>query len=188
MVKKTGVSILAGLLAFGSALADDVEIYTQTDALGVRPKVLFVMDTSGSMGGEVDVSTYDPAVTYTVPGGEDVCELDRIYVGGIYTTHPDCDTDYWFEKDRLRCKAAETNMDMLDTGVGTGFFVDRIARWNSNYDNWYSLHSTFHYYRTESTHYECRDDDQVHGQTDASTELRIRNGGSGPWSNSISSN
>lgn len=186
MVKKAGVSLLTGLLAFGSAQADDVEIYTDTDALGVRPNVLFVLDTSGSMGGEVDVSTYDPAVVYSVPSSEVACLADRIYVGGIYTTHPECDTDYWFEKDRLRCKAAETNLDTLGTGVGTGYFVDRIARWNSNYDNWYSLHSTFNQYRSESTHYECRDDDQEHGETDASTELRIRNGSGGPWSSVIS--
>ena len=188
MYKRAGISILMGLLALGSAHAEDVEIYTDTEALGVRPNVLFVMDTSGSMGGEVDVSTYDPAVTYSVPGGEDACQTDRVYVGGIYTTHPDCDTDYWFDRALLRCKAAETNLDMLNTGVGTGYFVDRIARWNSNYDNWYSLHSTFYYYRPESTHYECRDDDQVHGETDASTQLRIRNGTSGPWSTTISSN
>lgn len=188
MCIKAGISILAGLLIVGSAQADDVEIYTGTDALGVNPNVLFVLDTSGSMGGEVDVSTYDPAVDYTIPAGEDECVDDRVYVGGIYSTHPDCDTDYWFQKDRLRCGASKDNLDMDGTGVGTGFFVDRIARWNTNYDNWYALHSTFYYYRSESTHYECKEDDQEHGETDTSTELRIRNGSSGPWDSNISSN
>ncbi len=181
------ILLTSSLLAVGSSQAADVEIYTSSDSSGVNPNVLFVIDTSGSMGGTVNISTYNPAVDYTTPSGSVECLDSRIYVGGINTSHPGCNSNYWFEKSRFRCKAGETNLDINATGFGTGFFADKFARWNTNYDNWYSLHSTFYYYRTESIHYECEDDDRDHGETDASSQKRIRNGSSGPWNSTITS-
>ncbi len=183
-VRTGGRSLLAGLasalLAVGAS-ADDTEIYTSTDSLGVNPNILFIIDTSGSMEAEVEVSVYDPAVDYEAPPGSTECADDRIYVGGISTTHPGCDTNYWFEESKFRCDAGWEQLDIDGIGEGTGFFVDRIGRWNGNYDGWYDLHNTFYNHRSVSLHYECRDDHGDHGFDDSSTYRYIRNGSSGPW-------
>lgn len=71
----TGAAI--GLLSLGPAFADDTEVFlNQADVRGVRPNILFVIDTSGSMDGLVQVpkAPYDPAVSY---GGN--CQDSRLY-------------------------------------------------------------------------------------------------------------
>ncbi|MGB5438346.1 MAG: hypothetical protein WBN90_01665, partial [Gammaproteobacteria bacterium] len=59
-------------------LADDTEIYLgDLDfSVDIRPNILFVIDTSGSMGTSVLVpaGSYDAAQTYS---GD--CEQDRVY-------------------------------------------------------------------------------------------------------------
>src|SRR5689334_11665188 len=71
------------LTAFGAlaamasppSFADDSEVFTSssfTVGSGVRPNVLFVIDTSGSM--DSDVLLYDPTVTYT-----GTCDSTGIY-------------------------------------------------------------------------------------------------------------
>lgn len=177
--------IVAGTLVGATAMADDTEIYTNTDSLGVNPNILFVIDTSSSMDAEVEISSYDPGTDYAAPNGSAECQDDRIYarIGG---GTPSCNTNYWFEKSKFRCGAAWEAMDMDNTGVGTGYFVDRIGRWNNSADGWYALHNTFYNYRNVSTHYECRDDSGDHGQTSTSTARYIRNGNNGPWSTNSS--
>ncbi len=185
-------ALLSGLLICGPIQADDVEIYSDTSSNGVNPNILFVIDTSGSMGGTVNISSYDPGVSYDVPVGAPAgsveCLDDRIYVGGIGTTTPQCDTNYWFEESKFHCDAGAANLDINGVGLGTGFYVDRIARWNDTFDSWYSLHSTFYNFRSTSLYYECEDDDEIHGKNGTNTAKRIRNGSSGPWNSVISDN
>ena len=173
-------ALLAGSLVSMTASADDVEIYTNTDSLGVNPNIVFVIDTSGSMGTQVDISTYDPAVDYAAPAGSPECQDDRIYARIGSSSTPSCNTNYWFEESKFRCEAAWDALDIDGTGTGTGYFVDRIARWNSG--AWRSLHSTFYNYRNSSQHYECRDDAGDHGIDSTSSARCIRNGSYGPWS------
>ena len=57
---------LAAVLCAPPTIADDSEVFTSsafTTGVGARPNVLFIMDTSGSMDGEVII--YDPLKTYT---------------------------------------------------------------------------------------------------------------------------
>ena len=72
---------LAGLVAVlgapAPAVADDSEVFTSSDFVtgnSVRPNVLFIMDTSGSMDSEVTV--YDPTKTYDGP-----CSTAYVYWG-----------------------------------------------------------------------------------------------------------
>jgi type IV pilus assembly protein PilY1 len=75
------VVLYAAALTFGAALpvqADDTEIYigqpTQ-NSTATRPNILFVMDTSGSMGTNVTTqTTFDPKETY-----DGACSTDKVY-------------------------------------------------------------------------------------------------------------
>ena len=102
-----GLALLAGFgswaLAAGAAFADDTEIFVNQGAsAGVRPNVLFIVDTSGSMNGGVVLPRppYDPAVSY---GGE--CSVDRVYFQrDTATGTPDCGDD----DEEVACDADET--------------------------------------------------------------------------------
>ncbi len=81
---------LAAVLGAQPTLADDSEVFTSSSfktGAGVRPNVLFIIDTSGSMDSEV--ITYDPTVTYS-----GTCDKNYIYwkpwASDDNSTPPDC--------------------------------------------------------------------------------------------------
>ena len=119
-VRSAVCAILTGALVSLAATAEDVEIYTNTDSVGVNPNIVFVIDTSGSMGTEVDISDYDPAVDYDAPSGSTECQDDRIYTRVGSSSTPSCNTNYWFEESKFRCDAAWEALDIDGTGVGPG--------------------------------------------------------------------
>lgn len=165
----------ASLLISSAGIADDTEIYTNNpNSGGVNPNLLFVIDTSNSMNAVETVLEYDPAFNYAsiVPPGQTACDSDRIYawIGGSI---PSCNTVYWFEKTYFRCKEGFYNLDINDTGVGSGYYSDRIARYNYQAETWTWLHSNFHLYRNNSNHYECRSDRGYHGVNDTSSRRYI---------------
>jgi type IV pilus assembly protein PilY1 len=113
------VTALAAATA-GVAAADDTEIFTGGVALAesglVKPNVLFIIDTSGSMDdiGQAALP-YDANTTY--PGS---CAADRVYFTRGTTDPsdpanvPDCSgldsTMGWFPKSWFKCNAATTAM------------------------------------------------------------------------------
>ncbi len=171
-------AMLASIVVGSTAFAQDVEIYTGTDSLGVNPNILFVIDTSGSMGGTVNVSDYDPLMDYAAPAGSSECHDNRLYVM-FDANPPECDTDAWFEMSKFRCDYAWDALNIPGTGVGTGFNVDKYSRWSDG--AWRELHGTFHQHRSVTDHYECYADDGEHGEDAVSTATHIHNS-SGPWS------
>ena len=57
-------AFIYGVMAFNSALADDTEIYVPRDVPAdqqVRPNILFILDSSGSMGSTVANSAIPPS-------------------------------------------------------------------------------------------------------------------------------
>jgi type IV pilus assembly protein PilY1 len=98
------LAALLGVLAVTSAHADDSEVFTNSQFLstGVRPNVLFVIDTSGSMDTEVKVYYEDG----TVYAGD--CPAGRIYWRmEDSNAPPDCATsNQWISVDNNRCRAA----------------------------------------------------------------------------------
>ena len=106
-------------------LADDTEIYLgDLDfSAEIRPNILFIIDTSGSMGTDVTVTTsaYDPATTYT---GD--CDAARVYWDNSGDP-PDCDTNNWFEAASNVC--ADSSVSLT---TGPGLYVGRLARYRGH--------------------------------------------------------
>src|SRR5882757_4465619 len=77
------------LLTAVSAYADDTEIFNITATTPTNPNILFILDTSGSMGsGVYTTPTYDAATTYSNTSGSP-CDATKIYYEKGATT-PTC--------------------------------------------------------------------------------------------------
>ena len=137
-----------------TAVADDTEIYVNPSIIQGLPNVLFIIDTSGSMTGDVSTLPYDPKHDYRAEllnlGNTHACENDRLYYKGVFQSRmPHCGTPFppFSDSDPMKatiqhidkdsgvfsCKAAWTAMDMdnPDSSPGTnsdpdssGFFHD----------------------------------------------------------------
>ena len=134
-------------------LADDTEIYLGDLGFSadIKPNILFIIDTSGSMSTDVTVTTsaYDPATIYT---GD--CDAARIYWDNSGDP-PDCDTDNWFEAASNLC--ADSSVSLT---TGPGLYVGRLARYRGHRkgDYWSSLNK-----RSHTDIVECQADWGVHG-------------------------
>ncbi|MCP5325056.1 MAG: hypothetical protein H7A09_01865 [Oceanospirillaceae bacterium] len=103
----------------GTAFADDRDIYFSTDATSsseTRPNILFVIDNSGSMGGNVDTApSYDNGTTYT----------------GSYNTsywyYKSNNNWYYFDKSKLSCSSISSTM------ASTGQYIGRIKQSGGSY-------------------------------------------------------
>lgn len=102
------------------AVAEDIEIYVGNALAGVevKPNLLFIVDTSGSMRAKVNTQVpYD--ISHDYEGDSGSCfDNDRVYFS-TGTTPTDCDTDDWFEEDALKCDAADSPLFNTDDPVVT---------------------------------------------------------------------
>ncbi|MFK7886837.1 MAG: pilus assembly protein [Gammaproteobacteria bacterium] len=130
-------AFLPGLALWASgtvALADDTEILTGEIGDYAAPNILFVVDTSGSMSGQVLVdNSYDPDDVYTGPFTDPDQMFYVLADGGGNFTYPD--DDYvnfgaWVSRDRLVCDQAQTLLP------GSGFYVDRFIQFDPNDNDW----------------------------------------------------
>jgi type IV pilus assembly protein PilY1 len=171
-------ALFAGLaawgLAAGAAFADDTEIFVNQGAsAGVRPNVLFVVDTSGSMNGlvQLDRPPYDPANSYS---GE--CSRDRVYFQrDTATGTPDCDSDdeVAFDADDNSCAASVTAL-----GGTAGRWTGRALQWIEDDERWRMLGRD-----DDGSFVECQADSGLHGRTDGTEARWARNGNAdNPWS------
>lgn len=171
------VPVVAGVVlsmaSVAPALADDTEIFVnQASARGVRPNILFIVDTSGSMNGMVEVSKapYDPALTY--PGS---CDASRLYFSRVAAgpssggNIPVCagDAVRFVPVALNRCAAGRVALDGI-----AGFWTGKTARWRSSSVAWRNVQVG----ENEDQPIECEVDSGVHGETDASVQRYARNG------------
>ncbi|MCU0757902.1 MAG: PilC/PilY family type IV pilus protein [Steroidobacteraceae bacterium] len=155
----------ATLAGVAPALADETEVFlNQVDARGVRPNILFIVDTSGSMNSLVQVpkAPYDPTVRYD--GG---CVDGRLYYqrasdGAI---PPPCAAAASVALAQNRCAAVEAALRGR-----SGFWTGRIAQWDEARVGWRGLRNG------EEQPLECQADAGVHGADADSPRRWARNG------------
>ena len=177
----TAAGLIAALACVAPALADDTEIFVnQSSASGVRPNVLFIVDTSGSMNSAVAVTKlpYDSAQTY---GGS--CDAGFVYFsrgssGSGGSNVPAC-TGSGVRSIAValnECRASITALDGL-----AGFWTGKAARWQEANVRWRSLQAG----ADEDQPVECQADSGSDGATVASAQTYARNGNAtNPWSSS----
>jgi type IV pilus assembly protein PilY1 len=125
-MSKRSIALLGGViwavLAGTPAMADDTELFVyDSSVLAVKPNVLFIFDTSGSMQTLVESqANYDPATTYA-----GTCDLTKVYWRSNTGNPPSCDTNRQFDKSLFKCRAA---LDAFDTNAGR--WIDHFAQWN----------------------------------------------------------
>ncbi|HKW84887.1 MAG TPA: hypothetical protein VJN68_14140, partial [Burkholderiaceae bacterium] len=177
----TAVGALATMVAPPS-FADDSEVFTSssfTVGSGVRPNVLFIIDTSGSM--DSDVLLYDPTVTYT-----GTCDSAAIY--WVQTTSTDstppagtCTATKKINATANRCAALYAGMQQ------DGWYHGRFQQLVDDGSYWQDLVNS-----KPDNKIECAADMGVHGDLDPSivdtgSNLYARNGsGTNRWGRSTS--
>jgi type IV pilus assembly protein PilY1 len=147
------------------AAADDTEIFIGSQNTGVKPNILFVLDTSGSMDTEVVVDNipFDPATTYASQG----CSTNRVYWvrdQGTPVTPPRCNTNNYFDLTAFKCLAGINGMN------AAGFYAaTRAAQWRAANTRWQEIRTD-----QKTAVVECRADAGVHGDGVNLTRLYAR--------------
>lgn len=153
-VRASLVTFVISMMTVLPLMADDTEIYLGQTAFstGVRPNLLFIIDTSGSMDSQVLVTTggdYDPTITYS-----GACSTSRIYWDS-YGYAPSCYTSHWFYSSSNQCADSSAALS-----TGSGLYVGWLARYRTSWrtDRWRSLSSHNH-----SNIVDCAADWGIHG-------------------------
>ena len=165
-------AMLWTLAAMTPATGDDTELFVADTRRfpESRPNVLLILDTSGSLAGEVQTQgRFDTAVQYT---GR--CDPGRIYWRTGIGAPPRCSTERWFELAALTCR---NSLDAFDAGNGS--HTDRFARFDAAVDGrWERLDEG-----EKDGPVECEDDGGNHGGGADPLAVYARNGDAGrPWS------
>lgn len=155
------------------ASADDTEIFIGATNSGVKPNILFVLDTSGSMDTEVVTENvpYDPLTVYAGS-----CLATRVYWvrdSGNPFYPPDCGTSNYFNLTALTCKPALTALVVGGAGL---YAADRAGQYDTTDTRWEQIRDT-----EKTKLVECRADTGVHGQTDVSLARYATDSGSIRW-------
>lgn len=152
-------SLAVALLIGAPAVADDTELLliNPDPTQNPKPNVLFILDSSGSMGNPVTTTNpYDPDEIY---GGD--CASDRVYWTDVDVV-PDCDTtENYIEDEFFHCEFASNQI----TNIGS--FTNTMVQYRDG-DNegvpgtgsfrWQYLASGYH-----DSPVECQADSGVHG-------------------------
>ncbi len=150
---------LIGLLAGQPVLADDTEIFIGQSLDAGSANVLFIIDTSGSMGSSVDWEVpYEPNTAYSGS-----CDLNRVY-WTTGTTPPDCNTEQWIDADSFICQQGVNALNV------SGFYTDNMQRYRNSSNvskrGWRDLRDTQHYQLVD-----CAADTGRHG--DGSSDIAV---------------
>ena len=168
----TVIGFAVALLAGAPAAADDTELLliNPDPTQNPKPNVLFILDTSGSMDGEVStINPYNSAETYET--GD--CDPNRMYWTDV-DVEPVCDdsNNRYIEKSAFQCQYAANQI------AGIGSFQNTMVQYRDGGKNgggtgparWQYLAPGYH---TQPV--ECQADSGVHGDGRA-TYLWAANG------------
>jgi len=162
--------LLVSLVMALPVLGDDTEVFFSQDVLSdteaFQPNVLFIFDTSGSMGDEIDTQeAYDPSHDYGGFGN------NTVYV---YTTNYSY-RNVSIDPSRNSCKAM---LDYLAANSNTPEYIGKVAEWRdasgTRNDEWRDPTNS-------SNTIECQDDAGVHGIDSSSSDKYARDGRNGPY-------
>jgi type IV pilus assembly protein PilY1 len=171
------ITLTAGLALFAAvpATADDTEVYLGASSTpsDVRPNLVFIIDTSGSMSTNVTstttAGTYDPATTYT-----GACDATRVYWSDSGTVPKCSTTSNYISASSNTCGDSTTALG----SSGSGYYVGRFAQYykKSKKYQWTTLNNGKH---TEKI--ECQADWGVHGESSATNPYPANAANGGPW-------
>ena len=150
------------------ALADDTEIYvnSSTPSPDIRPNILFIVDTSGSMStkdAENERAPYDSGTTYDQTG---TCTSSRIFFRRAGDPMPDCTSKNYIVPSANKCAA-------LATAIGgiSGRWIGKTAQYDNTTQVWKDLQPS-----GTSDPIECFADSGIDGQTSGSNAKWAHNG------------
>ena len=150
--------ICSSLLSF-SVSAADTEIYTDVATGATVPNVLFIMDTSDSMGTPVTaVEDYDSDADYPAPATAlNVCDPLKLYWKTSRQPVPDCETtkNQSFAATTNRCESSKKGLDK------SGAYTDRWSRYSERGKTWATFNASANDI-TEHKFTECRNDQKGH--------------------------
>ncbi len=154
LVTGTLWALASGIPAF----ADDTELFVSDSsqfAGTIRPNILFIIDTSGSMNAEVlTQETYDPAVAY-----DGDCATNEVYWRNDTGNPPQCGDNEWFERTALMCDVA-----IQAFASGAGLYTDIMAQYDINQQTrWEPIDIN-----EKTLLVECEDDSGMHGDGSSS--------------------
>ena len=168
----SAVSLLAGM----PVLADDTELLliNPDPADNPKPNVMFILDTSGSMGSTSVTTTvpYDSTETYAGPAGLS-CDTDAMYWTDVDVT-PVCDgtEQNFIAKSSFHCDFARNQIS------GIGSFTNTFVQYRDGGKDGSTVGPTRWQYLAPGYNIEpveCQADSGVHGD-DRSTHLWAANG------------
>ncbi len=147
-----GAGLLLTLTLASPVWADDVELLLSTPgtSMAAKPNLLFILDSSGSMTGEVSTQPpYDPNKIY-----DGNCESDKYY-WTTGSTIPTCGSQYKIEKTAFVCQQGLTQM------ADAGSYTDTMAMYRPNWKGVWKWRTPSKSQQDKAV--ECEADSGVHG-------------------------
>jgi type IV pilus assembly protein PilY1 len=141
------------LFTAGPVTADDTELFLgEVDPIdGSQPNILFVLDTSGSMGGNVITKLpYDANQVYDAG-----CPADVVFWREGPGDPPACNSDNYFNRGALECESARIAF------ASSGVYTDRATQYHRGNIRWQRIRSG-----AKNREVECRGDRGIHGEGD----------------------
>ncbi len=170
-----GIAASLSLLAGSPTLADDTELLLLNPGDPPNPNILFILDSSGSMGD--NENTREVYVSTDSYSGD--CDEDYYYWTETNAV-PVCDGSNTrkFLKTAYKCEAS----DRLLTGIGS--YTDTMAQYRDGGSGFFSIFLGLDAFRwqqleagNESDIVECENDSGLHGDNSSSTAVYAQRGG-----------
>jgi len=169
LIRKSTGTVLGLMLALVSGspvLADDTELMlvAPPEPSQLKPNVLFILDTSGSMGDiQRTGQPYDPATDYSAFG---TCDPNNLYWGDGTTT-PVCDAanTSFIAKGAWHCNDASIQI------AGVGAYTGVLVQYRTNPGGmleWLELEPGINFNPVE-----CQSDSSLHGENGGADPLEV---------------
>ncbi len=157
--KSTGIvfGLMVALVSGSPALADDTELLlvAPPDPTQLKPNVMFILDTSGSMTTvQTTGQPYNPNTDYSGFGS---CDRNNLYYGDGSTT-PVCDVANTQYIDKSSWHCADASIQIAGVGAYTGVLV-QYRNNAGGVQEWLELESG-----NSSDPVECESDSSFHGE------------------------